>query len=282
MHQTALHFGKAFFDTYLPKVSSEEIVIVDVGSQDVNGSLRSFAPSRSRYIGVDFVEGAGVDIVLRDPYALPFSSDSVDAVVCSSVFEHSEFFWLLFLECLRILKPAGLLYLNAPSNGMVHRYPMDGWRFYPDAGHALVNWARRHDYSAILFESFLAPKMGGVEGEGMWNDFVAVFLKDERYLLAYSGRIVDSTSGAEYIYAQNRDGSWVQGGPHPDTKEILARGVQVNELRVAVQSLKEQLVAEQESNDRLRIEAASIRASRSWRFTAPLRVLGRILKRNQL
>ena len=60
-------------------------------------------------------------IVLEDPYKLPFDSDSVDIVICSSCFEHSEMFWLLFLEVMRILKPTGLFYMNAPSNGAFHK-----------------------------------------------------------------------------------------------------------------------------------------------------------------
>ena len=34
-----------------------------------------------------------------------------------------------------------LFYLNAPSNGEFHRYPVDCWRFYPDAGGALGDLA---------------------------------------------------------------------------------------------------------------------------------------------
>jgi SAM-dependent methyltransferase len=71
-------------------------------------------------------------------YKLPFADGSVDVVLSSSCFEHSEFFWLLFLEILRVLRPEGLFYLNAPSNGPFHRYPVDCWRFYPDSGNALV------------------------------------------------------------------------------------------------------------------------------------------------
>ena len=79
-------------------------------------------------------------MVLDDPYHLPLASESVDVVVSSSRFEHVEFFWLMFNEVLRVFKPDGLFYLNAPSNGEFHRYPVDCWRFYPDAAQALVNW----------------------------------------------------------------------------------------------------------------------------------------------
>jgi len=185
MHDTAMEYGAAFFNTYLK--NTEDLTIVDIGSQDVNGSLRSVAPPNNKYIGVDFVEAKGVDVVITDPYSLPFENKSVDAVVSSSCFEHSEFFWLLFNEALRILKPNGLLYINAPSDGPFHRYPVDCWRFYPDSGVALQNWGKRSGYNCALLESFV-----GIRRNDIWNDFVAVFAKDESKVSQHTYRIQNS------------------------------------------------------------------------------------------
>jgi SAM-dependent methyltransferase len=144
MHLSAMEHGRLFFECYLK--GREGITVVDVGSQDVSGSLRSVAPKGCRYIGLDFVDGPGVDVVMDAPYRLPIDDGMVDAVVCSSCLEHSEFFWLLFLEMLRITKPNGLIYLNVPSNGSFHRYPVDCWRFYPDSGAALARWGQHNGY----------------------------------------------------------------------------------------------------------------------------------------
>jgi SAM-dependent methyltransferase len=182
MHDTAMHYGEAFFKTYLK--NTKDITIIDIGSQDVNGSLRSVAPPNNKYIGLDFVEANGVDVLITDPYSLPFENESVDVIVSSSCFEHSEFFWLLFNEALRILKPAGLLYINVPSNGEFHRFPVDCWRFYPDSGVALQNWGKRSGYDCALLESFV-----GVRKNDIWNDFIAVFLKDEKNVLQHTNRI---------------------------------------------------------------------------------------------
>lgn len=182
MHRTAMENGKRFFDTYVEPSAST--LIVDIGAQDVNGSLREVAPPECRYVGVDFVEGNGVDVIITDPYALPIEDESVDVCVTSSCFEHSEFFWLLFLEVMRILKPTGLLYINVPSNGYFHRYPVDCWRFYPDSGVALQNWARRNGLNTLLLESFTSA-----QGAGVWNDFVAVFVKDQSFAEHYPKRI---------------------------------------------------------------------------------------------
>ncbi|GBG01560.1 hypothetical protein AZSI13_08870 [Azospira sp. I13] len=184
MHLSALNHGRLFFDTYLG--SSSARTILDIGSQDINGSLRHCAPAASRYIGVDFVPGSGVDVVLDDPYRLPFADASIDVVVSSSCFEHIEFFWLMFNEVLRVLAPDGLLYLNAPANGDFHRYPVDCWRFYPDSGVALTRWGQRSGFPCVLLESFSA-----YQDQDIWNDQVAVFLKDEAHVSRFPTRMLD-------------------------------------------------------------------------------------------
>ena len=182
MHDTAMEYGDLFFKTYLGK--SNGLTIIDIGSQDVCGSLKSVVPPNNNYFGVDFVEGKGVDVVITDPYSLPFEDQSVDVVVTSSCFEHAEFFWLLFNELLRVLKPNGLLYMNVPSNGAYHRFPVDCWRFYPDSGLALQNWGKRSGYNCVLLESFT-----GLRKNNIWNDFVSVFVKDEQNATQYPKRI---------------------------------------------------------------------------------------------
>ena len=185
MHDTALALGKEFFDTYMAKATGK--TIVEIGSRDVNGSLREVAPAGNSYVGLDFEKGKGVDVLLTDPYSLPFEDNSVDVCVCSSCFEHSEFFWLLFGEVKRILKPTGLFFLSAPANGLIHRFPVDCWRFYPDSGVALQNWGRRIGYDCALLESFT-----GLQGPDAWNDFIAVFVRDRKHAEMYPARIQSS------------------------------------------------------------------------------------------
>lgn len=187
MHDSAMENGKRFFNAYVRKNPSA--TVLDIGSQDVNGSLRQFCQYGAKYVGVDFVAGNGVDVILEDPYKLPFDSHSIDAVVSSSCFEHSEMFWIIYLEILRVLKPQGVFYLNVPFNGPVHRYPVDCWRFYPDSGHALVRWAELNSYRPAVLESYVSNQM--LE---CWNDFVCVFVKDREHAKNHPKRILDDFS----------------------------------------------------------------------------------------
>ena len=243
MHQSAMDHGSLFFRQYFN--DSSAVTVVDIGAQNVNGSLKDVCLPAMQYVGVDFVPGNGVDIVLdeNNPYQLPFEDASLDVVVCSSVFEHSEFFWLLFLEILRVLKPSGLLYLNVPSNGFIHRYPVDSWRFYPDAGLSLVNWARHSGYSPLLLESFIGDKSKTDKSLGhVWNDFVAVFVKDEKFAVQYQQRMLDAAPDHHEGYNSLTGGTRTNTDFFsPDLKELKQTKQALGDAEKRIAALEEEL-----------------------------------------
>lgn len=142
----------------------ESVSVLELGSADHNGSCRSLlrAP-KLIYIGVDRKPGPGVDITLSDPYQLPFETASMDLVVSGQMLEHCEFFWLMFREMVRVLKPDGYLFLIAPSSGPMHRYPVDCYRFYPDGFRALAK-----DAQCQVVDLWLDEK-------GPWKDLTGIF-----------------------------------------------------------------------------------------------------------
>lgn len=232
MHPSAMRNGDVFFQRYSHYIKSNSpIKVVDIGAQDVNGSLREVCPKNVEYIGVDFVQAKGVDVVLEDPYVLPFSDSSIDMVVSSSCFEHSEMFWILFLEVIRILKPNGLFYLNAPSNGNFHRYPVDCWRFFPDSGRALVSWAKRNGHNSILLESFISYQQVNV-----WNDFVAVFLKDAQFQNDYPERMFTGRNDVENVSVSNHEEIIKFSGSTEDLRNLSVMKKQLAQIKVAVGS----------------------------------------------
>jgi SAM-dependent methyltransferase len=169
MHDTAYEIGRLFFEIY----ARPGDFILDVGSSDINGSLRDFEPEGSWYIGVDLEAGKGVDVVVGQISQLPFAAESFDIVVSTSCLEHDRAFWVTFLEMCRVVKRGAYLYLNAPSRGTYHQFPIDAWRFFPDAGLALRDWARANHYGMDLLESFITENKNEA-----WNDCVMVFVKE--------------------------------------------------------------------------------------------------------
>lgn len=167
MHDTAMRIGRLALEIYADRYSAR---ILDIGSCDVNGTLRQFATAGMDYVGVDIAVGPGVDIVVAPGSPLPLPDDSFDLVIASSMLEHDPAFWMTFLEMCRKARAGGYIYINAPSNGVVHRFPEDHWRFYPDCGRALTKWAGSQGIDIELVESFTAERE-----EDIWNDFAAVF-----------------------------------------------------------------------------------------------------------
>ena len=62
MHDTSREIGRKFFDIYLKTPSP---IIVEIGSFNVNGSLRDCCPADATYLGLDFEHGPGVDIAIK-------------------------------------------------------------------------------------------------------------------------------------------------------------------------------------------------------------------------
>lgn len=171
MHQSSLENMQKCYERFVKSRywdNRHPIVVMDIGGSNVNGSYSDiFSGPEFRYQAVDISDDGTVDIVLEDPYKLPLADNSVDIVVSGQAFEHVEFFWLLFQEMTRILKPDGIIILIAPSAGPIHRYPVDCYRFYPDAYRALAKYC---NCEVLLVEH---------DQRGPWKDLVGVFSKTQ-------------------------------------------------------------------------------------------------------
>ena len=292
MHSTAMQNCQSFFDAYASAlVSRQHVKVIEIGSQNVNGTLRDTCPAHFEYIGVDFQNAKGVDLVLQDPYLLPFEDASVDVVLSSSCFEHSEMFWLVFLEIMRVLKPNGLFYLNVPSTGSFHRYPVDCWRFYPDSAMALVNWAKRNGINAAMLESYTQKSRD-------WQDYVAIFLKDESLSQEFPQRILDKKEDFENgqllsstqllnFHDTSQHETMLRENEHNTVLANAAHAAKVQELESVINRLKSQetVLPQTQANvqniqnelSKLQTKVQQMEASNSWRLTAPLRALKNLL-----
>jgi SAM-dependent methyltransferase len=172
MHISSLKHMSRLVKTHL--APADRLEVIDIGSQDMNGSYRPLftRPSWS-YRGIDMAAGPNVDIVMPDPYQLPLASQSVDVVISGQALEHIEYFWITFLDMVRVLKRGGKMFLIAPSRGPEHRYPVDCWRFYPDGFRALARFGRVN-----LVEVSTDWEPDAAEDSAEWGDTVGVFEND--------------------------------------------------------------------------------------------------------
>jgi len=173
MHVTARLNAQKFYDKYCNFLNQDSYVL-DIGSYDVNGTLKPIFKNH-RYIGVDMIEGPNVNIVSTNDN-IPFKDNFFDIIVSSSCFEHDDFFWLTFLEMCRLVKSAGFIYIQAPSNGPYHAYPTDNWRFYLDSWKSLQKWAIKNNYNIELVEHYINKENIDTD-PSLWEDSIGIYKK---------------------------------------------------------------------------------------------------------
>ena len=170
MHSTSLENMQKCYKGYIQRYDwpgREIIKVIDIGGANIFGSYANiFSSHNFDFKAVDLSPNEGVDIVLDNPYELPFPDESIDIVISGQCFEHVEFFWLLFTEISRVVKPDGFVILIVPSAGPIHRYPVDCYRFYPDAFVALAK------YTGIKVVDIW------LDERGPWKDLVGIFSKN--------------------------------------------------------------------------------------------------------
>lgn len=155
MHETAFENAQKFVNKYQTRDSK----VLDVGSYDVNGTLK---PLFSNYTGMDIEKGKNVDVVAQLGQPFPFDDKSFDVVVSSSCLEHDPAFWVTVKEMMRVSRH--LIYINVPSAQFYHAYPIDCWRFLADSMAALARLS--DDWE--LVETY-------VDNREPWCDCVGIF-----------------------------------------------------------------------------------------------------------
>jgi len=144
---------------------------LDVGARVVDGQRLSysslFSGMKCSYLGMDIEPGENVDIVVGNPYDWKeLKSDSFDLVICGQALEHIPYFWDVFQEMARVLKPEGSLIVIVPSKGAVHRYPVDCFRFQPDG---LILLASRYGLRVVSVT---------VDEGSYWGDLMLIAKKE--------------------------------------------------------------------------------------------------------
>jgi SAM-dependent methyltransferase len=176
MHESSYQRMAKFGELVKTRCAGREIRVLDVGSQDVNGTYKDFFSFEGvEYVGLDAEAGPNVDLVPRDPYDwTELEDDSFDVIVSGQALEHVEFPWLTMEQIARKLKPGGIACLIAPSRGSEHRYPVDCYRYLPDGMRALAKWS-----GLTVLETGLVDKTRRFKDHSeKWGDCHCILTKD--------------------------------------------------------------------------------------------------------
>ena len=109
---------RAFFELAIrsiPQVAEAQSVL-EIGSYDVNGSVRPLFTNATKYVGVDLASGPGVDVVSYG-HKVGLPDHSFDVAISGECFEHDPH-WAATLEnMVRLTRPGGIVLFTCATLG---------------------------------------------------------------------------------------------------------------------------------------------------------------------
>jgi SAM-dependent methyltransferase len=120
------HQVAEFFSAHAPSSgrSAGAPHVLEVGSLDINGSVREWFTHASSYHGIDLAEGPGVDEVADAADWTP--PRSYDVVACAEVLEHAPRWSDILAMCWSALRPGGTLLMTCATTGRAPHSAVDG------------------------------------------------------------------------------------------------------------------------------------------------------------
>lgn len=107
--------------------------VLEVGSQNVNGSIRPWLEfmQPQKYLGIDIEPGPGVDKILSiHDLATTYGRTPFDLVLCTEVLEHVADWRSAIRNLKAACKPGGYLIITTRRPGFPrHEHPNDYWRY---------------------------------------------------------------------------------------------------------------------------------------------------------
>lgn len=98
--------------------------VYEIGSRNINGTIRGVFHGLGAYLGVDVAPGPGVDLVVD---AATFTPPSPPAtVICCEVLEHTAAAQTIVTQAARVLAPGGLLIITTAGDGRAPHSAIDG------------------------------------------------------------------------------------------------------------------------------------------------------------
>lgn len=133
--------------------------VIEVGSCDVNGAARNILTGWKSWLGIDVVEGPGVDIVGDAVKVLLGQElDAYDVAVCTETFEHAERWQAILWELCQVLRPGGWLIVTCAGTGRPE-HAADGSPNGPHPGEYYRNVSLSEMMDALRLAPDVHPRM---------------------------------------------------------------------------------------------------------------------------
>lgn len=115
-------------------IRSAGAFVVEIGSYNVNGSVRPLFADCAQYVGIDVRPGRDVDLVWDGIAPLELPAGTVDIVVSAETLEHAADPQGLISHAATLLRPGGWLILTAASHRRAP-HSCDGYDVIPPGEH---------------------------------------------------------------------------------------------------------------------------------------------------
>jgi SAM-dependent methyltransferase len=151
MHAQALMFAK--------RALADLVVtghVVEIGSRNVNGSVRPLLEGVASYTGIDVEGGPGVDVQADGATFVPL--EQPDLVVCTEVLEHTDQAQAIVRNAAMMLRRGGRLLVTCATKPRAPHSAIDGGplksgEFYRNVTAAeLVRWAKHAGLEVLEYE----------------------------------------------------------------------------------------------------------------------------------
>ena len=162
MHPGAFEFVGRF-------ATSDAVSVVEIGSRDINGTIRSHFPA-AHWTGLDLYPGPSVDWVGD---AMEYETQTpVGIVICCEVFEHSNKWPFLLHRASHWLRPGGQIIITCAGQGRDPHSAIDGGELHPDEHYA--NITQDELAEELHYAGFIGIESSGNEH---WRDTYATAMK---------------------------------------------------------------------------------------------------------
>lgn len=133
MHAEVFNWTKDAFNNWRQDKLNSPYKVLEIGSLDINGSIRSIFNDAEFYLGIDMQEGPGVDLVTNA--ATFIADDLVDVIVCCEVFEHTSEWPQILETSYKNLNNNGIFIGTAagegrPPHSAIDENPIRDWEYY--------------------------------------------------------------------------------------------------------------------------------------------------------
>jgi len=154
MHAEVFDWVESSFRKWREIYPNDNYKVIEIGSLNINGTIRIIFADAKNYCGVDMQTGPGVDLIADSAYWL--APEPVDIIVCCEVFEHAQEWRRIVEMTYKNLKPGGIFIGTAAGEGRfphsaIDENPIRDWEYYANIGARDMRWTlERNNFKNVI------------------------------------------------------------------------------------------------------------------------------------